>query len=189
MRSLLLIRFLLFFLLVLLTNLSANAQMLKHYNDSAKTVINTFYRGDSVLIGADTVFLLNKPTFKIYKRFYDKGRSGSGSFKAVIAEYEDVIHTKDDMLQSKEAYYQDLKSQFDALSSKSVAFMDKTSNGLMQVSATLEKTTTSLIETQKLLEESRKMLIDERRKQNFKALKFGIGGVLVGGLISLLAVN
>lgn len=176
-------------LLFIFTNTITHAQILKHYNDSAKTVINTFYRGDSILVGCDTVFLLNKPTFKIYKRFYDKGRSGSSSFKAIIAEYEDVIDSKDQMLTAKEVYYQELRSQFDALSSKSAAFMDRTSTGLMQVSSTLEKTTTTLIETQKLLEESRQMLIEERRKQNFKALKFGIGGVLVGGLISLLAVN
>ena len=189
MKAVLLRQYVLLILLLQLCGTKISAQSLKHYNDSAKTVVKTFYRGDSVLVGCDTVYLLNKPTFMIYKRFYDRGRSGSSSFKAVIAEYEEVIDAKDQMLSTKEAYYQQLRSQFDELSTKSASFMDRTSAGLMQVSTTLEKTTTSLIATQTLLEESRQMLIEERKKQNFKALKFGIGGVIAGGLISLLAVN
>jgi hypothetical protein len=182
-------RFLLLLLLAMFAGLEVRSQSLKHFSDSLKTVVNTYYRGDSVLISCDTVYLLNKPTFRIYRQYYQRGKNTSGSFKKVIAEYEDVIVQKDSMLSAKEAYYQALKSQFDELSGKSLAFMDKTSIGLQQVSSTLEKTTNSLIETQKLLEESRQMLIDERRKQNFKALKFGIGGLIIGGVVGLLVPN
>jgi len=159
---------------------------LKTFKDSSGISLYTIYRGDTLLIQCDTAFILNKATFHIYRNYYDKVRLKSTSFQGIMDSYESMIHQQDTMLRQKEFYYQQLKQQFDSLSGSSLAFMDRTSISLKGISASLDKATTSLVETQKLLEDSRKMLEDERRKRNSRALKFGIGGAVIGALVAAL---
>jgi flagellar biosynthesis chaperone FliJ len=159
---------------------------LKTFKDSSGISLYSIYQGDTLLIHCDTAFILNRPTFRLYKNFYDKTRQGNTSFKGIMDSYESMIHQQDTMLKQKELYYQQLKQQFDSLSGSSLAFMDKTSTSLQGISASLDKATTSLVETQKLLEDSRKMLEEERRKRNSRALKFGIGGAVIGALVAAL---
>lgn len=159
---------------------------LKTFKDSSGTSIYSIYRGDTLLIYCDTAYILNKTTFSIYKKFYDKTRQGNSSFAGIMASYENMIHQQDTMLRQKEIYYQQLKQQFDSLSGSSLAFMDRTSTSLQGISSSLDKATTSLVETQKLLADSRKMLEEERRKRNSRALKFGIGGAVIGALVAAL---
>jgi flagellar biosynthesis chaperone FliJ len=165
----------------------AHAQdLLKTFKDSSGTSVYSIYRGDTLLIQCDTAFILNKTTFNVYKKFYDKTRQGSSSFKGIMESYESMIRQQDTMLKTKEIYYQQMKQQFDSLSGSSLAFMDKTSNSLQGISSSLDKATSSLVETQKLLEDSRRMLEEERKKRNSRALKFGIGGVVIGALVAAL---
>ena len=160
--------------------------MLKTFRDSSGTSVYSIYRGDTLLIQCDTAFIVNKNTFSIYKKYYDKTRQGSSSFKGIMDSYESMIRQQDTMLRTKEFYYQQMKHQMDSLTNNSLSFMDKTSVSLQGISSSLDKATSSLVETQKLLEESRKMLEEERRKRNSRALKFGIGGVAIGALITAL---
>lgn len=162
---------------------------LKTFKDTSGTSVYSIYRGDTLLIQCDTAFILNKTTFNIYKKFYDKTRQGNTSFKGIMESYENMIHQQDTMLRLKETYYQQLKQQFDSLSGSSLAFMDKTTTSLQGISSSLDKATTSLVATQKLLEDSRKMLEEERRKRNSRALKFGIGGAVIGALVAALIVG
>ncbi|MCF6406885.1 hypothetical protein L3C95_28560 [Chitinophaga filiformis] len=162
---------------------------LKTFKDSSGTSIYSIYRGDTLLIRCDTAFILNKTTFGIYKKFYDKTRQGNSSFVGIMDSYENMIRQQDTMLRQKEFYYQQLKQQFDSLSGSSLAFMDKTSTSLQGISSSLDKATTSLVETQKLLEDSRKMLEEERKKRNSRALKFGIGGAVIGALVAALIAS
>ncbi|MBW8684518.1 hypothetical protein [Chitinophaga rhizophila] len=170
-----------------LTMLHTNGQgILKTFKDSTGTSIYNIHRGDTLLIQCDTAFILNKTTFHIYKKFYDKTRQGNSSFKGIMDSYESMIHQQDTMLRIKEFYYQQLRQQMDSVTNSSLTFMDKTSVSLQGISASLDKATTSLTETQKLLEESRQMLQEERKKRNARAIKFGIGGVAIGALITAL---
>lgn len=159
---------------------------LKTFKDSSGTSVYSIYRGDTLLIQCDTAFLVNKNTFSIYKKFYDKTRQGNTSFKGIMDSYETMIHQQDTMLRVKEFYYQQLKQQMDSVTNNSLVFMDKTSLSLQGISSSLDKATTSLVETQRLLEDSRKMLEDERKKRNSRAIKFGIGGAVIGALITAL---
>lgn len=159
---------------------------LKTFKDSSGTNVYSIYRGDTLLIQCDTAFVVNKNTLSIYKKFYDKTRQNNSSFKGIMDSYEHMIHEQDTMLRVKEFYYQQLKQQMDSVTNNSLAFMDKTSLSLQGISSSLDKATTSLVETQRLLEDSRKMLEEERKKRNSRAIKFGIGGAVIGALITAL---
>jgi hypothetical protein len=159
---------------------------LKTFKDSSGTSIYSIYRGDSLLIRCDTAYILNKNTFSVYKTFYEKTRQGNSSFKGIMDSYESMIRQQDTMLRTKEFYYQQLKGQMDSVTNSSLTFMDKTSVSLQGISTSLDKATTSLVATQQLLEDSRKMLEDERKKRNSRAIKFGIGGAVIGALITAL---
>jgi flagellar biosynthesis chaperone FliJ len=187
MKPLTLHRKLLLVLMLCLAVQQVHAQgTLKTFKDSSGTSIYSIFRGDTLFIQCDTAFILNKYTFNIYKKFYEKTRQGNSSFTGIMDSYESMIRQQDTMLKTKEIYYQQMKQQFDSLSGSSLAFMDKTSNSLQGISSSLDKATSSLVETQKLLEDSRKMLEEERKKRNARTLKFGIGGAVIGALITAL---
>ncbi|SFD58956.1 hypothetical protein SAMN05518672_102521 [Chitinophaga sp. CF118] len=161
----------------------------KEFKDCSTINVYTALQGDTILIKCDTSFLLNKPTFNLYQKYYKKVKSGSSSVKEILDNYDNIIVMKDSMLTQKEFYYQELKLRFDSLSDNSLTFINKTSDSLHAVSTALDSATNKLVDTQNLLKDSQKLLTQERKKATWKTLKFGIGGVVVGVLVALLLSN
>jgi len=162
---------------------------LKNFDDSLSKTAYVINKGDSVSVAIDSTIIMNKMTFNLYQRYYDRGRSANTSYKGVLNYYEDIIRKQDSMLVEKESYYRQLNSKFELLTGSAKSFMDQTGTSLQSVSNALGSAQVQLTQTQVLLTEANKMLSAERRKSNLKALKFGIGGVLIGGILGAILIH
>src|SRR5690349_13204192 len=83
--------------------------------DSVKFVSIGAGRGDTLLIGYDSAFILNTRTYNLYRDSYLKIKKGNPSVKALMDNYESTISLQDSMLKDKEQFYQLLKTNFDSL--------------------------------------------------------------------------
>jgi hypothetical protein len=155
-------------------------------NDGTSLQFIKSYKGDTVLNHLDTIIILNKATFKIYKAAYDKVKTNNSSIKELLANYENLIQLQDDMLNTKEKYYQDLKTKFDSLAGNATIFIDKSSANILQISSSLGKASDNLVETQKLLLDSQKLLEEERKNNWKRTLKVGVGGFTIGLTVGVL---
>lgn len=158
------------------------------FKDSTGRTAYILERNEVISIQCDTVYLLNKPTFRIYKQAYDKAHAGNALYTHLINAYRQTIDEQNKLLNIREGYYQQLKLAFDSVTTGSLAVLERSDTRLQTATSALDKATVHLKETQLLLEDARQKLIEENRKRNAKALKFGLGGIAIGALVTGLIV-
>ncbi|MBE7170234.1 MAG: hypothetical protein INR73_06575 [Williamsia sp.] len=140
-------------------------------------------RGDTVVIGYDSAFLLNKKTFALYKNTYQRMQSKDPSSAKLIGEYESLINLQDSMLRAKEQYYQGLKSNFDQLSSTASSFADRTDVNVKAINTSLLNVGGEINNIKSLLDDA----LAKLKKQNGQKIKVAISGFAVGvGVASLI---
>src|SRR4051794_25287466 len=139
-----------FYLLVIVRSIffsnACSSQALVGVNDSTGLHSYSTTRGDTIVIGYDSAFVLNKKTFKLYHDNYQKVKNGNTTTTSLIENYEKLITFQDSMMKSKEAYYQGLKSNFDSLVNHSNNFVDKTAANINSIEQSLATATAQLNE-------------------------------------------
>lgn len=184
LKPVLLIAMCLFF-----STLQGIAQGLKKFTDNSHKKVYRYVKGDTLMIDCDTVIVLNKLTFSIYDQYYRRGQNSVNELKSISDGYEGIIKKQDSLLAAKESYYQVLNTKMDSLVTRSKNFADKSSSDLTQLNTQLTDASTKLTDTQRLLTDAQKMLADENKRQNRKALKFGIGGAVIGAVVAFLIAH
>lgn len=165
----------------IMNNASAQNKLKKVIDGNSIMVARTFY-ADTLLIFCDTIYVLNRPTFKVYEAAYDKKRTQSD----LVSSYDNLIRKQEEIINQKEEYYQDLKSKFDSLVGKSNVFISTSTTNISQISSSLSRATENLVETQKLLTDSQKLLEEERKNSWKRTLKIGVGGFSFGVAVTAL---
>jgi hypothetical protein len=138
------------------------------------------FSGDTLLIRSDTIFIINKASFKKYLTTFEQLNNKNLLAKELVANYENLIQLQENALNTKEAYYQELKSKFDSLAGNATIFIEKSSTNISQISTSLGRASDNLVETQKLLLDSQKLLEEERKNNWKRTLKIGVGGFTIG---------
>ncbi|HEX8278797.1 MAG TPA: hypothetical protein VF540_08880 [Segetibacter sp.] len=136
----------------------------------------TTIRGDTILIGYDSAYVLNKKTFKLFQENYKRVQNGNPTLKLLFANYENVIALQDSMLKTKEGYYQQLKANFDSVITHSNTFIDKTSLNINSIDNSLSNATNQLNNIKLLLDDS----LDKLKSVNRQRIKLAVGGFVVG---------
>ena len=178
-----------FILLVCTASKGFGQRKLVTFNDDSKAKIYRFVKNDTIVVELDTAILLNKLTYHIYDTYYEYGRKNSTTQFQLYNEYKTISNTKDSLLAIKETAYQDLKAKFDAVVNVSSSSANKLSSDLTVITKKLTDSENSLAIAQQALTDAQQKLKDESRRQNGKALKFGIGGVLIGAIITAIIIH
>ena len=176
------------FLMAMVVFGSASAQTaIPAIQDSTGLHAYSVLKGDTVIIGYDSAYLLNKRTFALYKNTYRRMQSKDPSTAKLISEYENMLGLQDSMLRAKEQYYQGLKSNFDSLSSTASSFADRTDGNVKAINASLTNVSGEIGSIKLLLDDS----LAKLKNQHKQKAKAAIGGFTVGvgvaALIFLLA--
>lgn len=168
--------------LLLLISTRCMAQKPIEFNDSSNEKIYRFFNGQLLIIKVDTAIVLNKLTFLKFQSYPKQVRS-------ITDQYMAVIQSKDSLYNIKETYYQLLKTKYDSLYTASRSMADASSNKLNNIDSGLSKSTTDLTAAQEQLKKAQDLLAQEHRQMNLKAIKFGLGGLVAGGLIALIIAH
>ena len=166
-------------------NVSAQNKLVDINDGTTPQALKRFY-ADTLLIHCDTIYVLNKVTFKLYNDEYIKAKNKDEKTNRLITNYENMIQVQIDMLNTKERFYQELKSKFDSLAGNATIFIDKSSTNISQISTSLGRASDNLVETQKLLSDSQKLLEEERRNSWKRTFKIGVGGFSFGVAVTAL---
>jgi len=140
-------------------------------------------KGDTVLVGYDSAYILNRRIFKLYQDNYKRVQSGNPSLKKLLDEYEHLLAFQDSMLREKETYYQGLKTNFDSLVSSSNRFADRTDTNITAINQSLSNASSQLNNIKVLLDDS----LNKLKLVNKQKFKWALGGFTVGiGVASLI---
>ena len=133
-------------------------------------------KGETVLIGYDSAYILNRRIFKLYQDAYKSVKAGNPSQKKLMDEYERLIALQDTMLKQKEEYYQGLKTNFDSLVTTSNRFADRTDMNITSINQSLTNASNQLVNIKALLDDS----LNKLKQENKKKFKWALGGFAVG---------
>src|SRR6478736_5473054 len=86
-----------FAVLVLLFAKEAHSQV-NEIKDSTGLKTYSVGKGETVLIGYDSAYILNRRIFKLYQDAYKSVKAGNPSQKKLMDEYERLIALQDSML-------------------------------------------------------------------------------------------
>ena len=165
----------------------SQAQDVREIKDSTGLKTYSVGRGETVLIGYDSAYILNKRTFKLYQDNYKRIQAGNSNIKSLMDQYEHLIAFQDSMMKEKEAYYQGLKTNFDSLASTSNRFADRTDANITAINQSLSNASSQLVTIKGLLDDSLNKLKQEQKKRFTWALGGFAVGIGVGTLIAVIA--
>jgi hypothetical protein len=165
------------FLAVLFLLFTTDAQsQVNEIKDSTGLKTYSVGKGETVLIGYDSAYILNRRIFKLYQDAYKAVKANNPSQKKLMDEYERLIALQDTMLKQKEQYYQGLKTNFDSLVTTSNRFADRTDMNITAINQSLANASNQLVNIKGLLDDS----LNKLKQENKKKFKWALGGFAVG---------
>lgn len=177
----------LFAILLLVTGLHALGQQSQHWCLQKDYSVLRFYKGDTILVACDTVFLVNTATYGLYAGVFRNFNAKNSDVKKLAILFDQSKELYENRIHQQTLEYESLKKQFDDLVGQSQAVAHQTSDKLLAVDNTLTRIDRNIANAQTNIEEAKKLIREEIRLGNRQRLKWGIGGVAFGVAITAVA--
>ena len=152
----------------------------KTLDDCASLQTVLLLSGDNFLVKCDTVYLLNKLTFRQYDGAYRDIRKRGSSISNLMNAYDEIIGLQQTRLQEQAKSYDELRSNFSSLAGDTQTKIAESSTRLTSAVASLDNLNNDLVETKRLLGEAKEIINSEKNWLNVEKLLWGAGGVVVG---------
>jgi hypothetical protein len=166
-------------LLFLLLPVSVLSQP-KVFSDGETVQSVLFLAGDLVDIQCDSVYVLNKLTFRRYDSAYRDLRRKGTSVANLMNAYDDIMTLQENRIKAQNRDYQELRTQFLNITETANTRITDSSTKLGTAIQSMESLNRDLGETKRLLSEAKEIIEAERRGLNLEKLLWGAGGVVVG---------
>ena len=176
------------FTILLLSPLLALSQP-KAFSDGETIQSVLFRAGDLVDIQCDSVYVLNKLTFRRYDSAYrDLRRKGTG-IASLMSAYDEIITLQENRLKDQNRNYEELRAQFSTLTAEARERISDSSTRLGVAVTSMENLNRDLTETKKLLGEAKTIIEAEQRGLNLEKLLWGFGGVAASIILGVIISN
>ena len=142
-----------------------------------------YYRGDTIHVSCDTVFLINNATYDLYADVFKNFNSRNADIKRLTILFDQSKTLYENRIQQQTSEYQALKKQFDDLIIQSQNVVQETGARLSSVDNSLIRIDKNVVNAQTNIEEVKSLVRKEMRLSTTRKLKWGVGGLLVGLVI------
>jgi len=155
--------------------------------DNCRTLQSVvFNANDIVRIHCDTVYVLNKLTFRRYDAAYRDLRKKGTNIANLMNAYDELIAVQQKQLQDRDRSYNELLMNFKNLSEGTQSRIAASTTTLGSAVGSMEQLNKNLTETNNLLGEAQEILKAEQRSIFINNLLWGVGGVAVGLVAGIL---
>lgn len=151
--------------------------------DNLESVL--FVSDDVLLIRCDTVYVLNKLTFRRYDSAYKDLRRRGTNVANLISAYDEIIALQENRIKEQAQSYSELRENFGRLTAETQAQVGESAARLGQALNSMEALSKDLTETKKLLGEAKEIIEAEKRGLNLEKILWGAGGLIVGLLLGI----
>jgi hypothetical protein len=156
----------------------------------AETIQSVLFRaGDLVDIQCDSVYVLNKITFRRYDSAYRDLRRKGSSIASLMTAYDDIIALQENQIKEQNRNYEELRTHFLTLTGETQTKISDSSTRLDSALQSMENLNRDLVETKRLIGEAKEIIEAERRGLNLEKLLWGFGGVAVGIVVGVIVSN
>jgi hypothetical protein len=149
------------------------------FYDPGSLKVKRIFPSDTLLVSRDTLFLMNRFTFKLYNDLYNKNPEVQKTMKEGFELYEN-------QLKLKMREYGLLKEELDLRTKEAESFKQSADRNLKAIQSELERSRQILIGANLELEKLKKSLKEQRWKSVRQKSIWCLSGVCAGILITLL---
>jgi hypothetical protein len=174
------------FLLLTCWAVASSQTETKTFNDCGSLQSVFFTANDLVLIQCDTVFVLNKLTFRRYDAAYRELRRKGSNISKLMSSYDELITLQQHRIEEQGRRYDSLHTSFTDLSTHAGMQVSESSTKLSAALTSMESLKKDLVDTKNLLGEAKEIIQSEQRRFSLNNLLWGAGGVVAGIVVGVL---
>ena len=145
-----------------------------------------FYFKDTVRITCDTVFLLNKETYSFYFNLRKRINTADPKLKELVSTQNDLIKLYEKRIADMTLEYDTLRRTFDNTLGKSKSFIENSNSELTNINSSLTLAQTNITEAKDNISSVKLLLKDEMVKIRREKWTWGVGGAVLGALLTLV---
>ncbi len=145
-----------------------------------------YYFKDTVLITCDTVFLLNKETYSFYFNLRKRITMADPKLKELVSTQNDLIKLYEKRIADMTLEYDTLRRTFDNTLGKSKSFIENSNSELTNINTSLTLAQTNITEAKDNISSVKILLKDEMGKIRREKWTWGVGGAVLGVLLTLV---
>ena len=142
-----------------------------------------FFRGDTVILSCDTMYLLNPARFRLYRELHEAIKLDEGQ------TCKDLILTYEQSLADQEKSYAALLENAQKSDELTRQTLDCTQQELTEINAKMHLVSEQLAESQMELKTAEEKIKKGQKKSNRQKLFFGAGSAVVGLMIGAFIVR
>ena len=137
-------------------------------------------QGQTIKITCDTVYLLNKGTFKLLNSSYHSFKSQSGALSNFFNATDNYLYEYEQHEQEQVARFDSLRAYFQSLTDSSKQLVEVTNSQLRNISSNISAIESN-IDSARIKLESAQLIIQKNEKQKWwDRVKWGLGGLVIG---------
>ncbi len=161
----------------------------KTFSDGETMQSVIFLAGDLVDVRCDSVYVLNKLTFRRYDSAYRDLRKRGSSIADLMGTYEEIVSLQENRIKEQNRSYEELRAHFLTLSDETQRKISNSSDRLTSALQSMESLNRDMGETKRLLSEAKEIIEAEQRGLNLGKLLWGLGGVAAGIVVGVIISN
>lgn len=145
-----------------------------------------YYFKDTVLITCDTVFLLNQETYSFYYNLRKRINTADPKLKELISTQSDLIKLYEKRIADMTLEYDTLRKTFNNTLGRSKSFIENSNAELTNINSSLTLAQTNIKEAKDNISSVKILLKDEMTKIKKEKWTWGVGGAVLGVLLTLV---
>jgi hypothetical protein len=175
----------LFIMTCLLISLSNAKSYSQSFNCSGLSA-SRYYLKDTILVACDTVFLLNKVTYSFYRNQLKRINTTDPRLKELVSTQSELIKLYEKRIADMTIEYDTLRKTFQRNLSSSKNFIESSNSELTEIDNSLGKAQINIMAAKDSIASVKILLKEEMVKIRKEKWAWGIGGAVLGGLITIL---
>jgi hypothetical protein len=140
-----------------------------------------YYMGDNITISCDTLYLLNKLTFKRFNAVYKDPK-----LSELIATQDELIQVYEKRTAEQDEAYRDLKDNFEKVVNNSNLLIQTSKEELSGIKQSLESAQQNIDGAKTDIGEVKDLLKKDLHKANREKIKWVFGGLALGVLVMVI---
>ncbi|MBA3647928.1 MAG: hypothetical protein H0W62_05155 [Chitinophagales bacterium] len=136
--------------------------------------------GQVIKVTCDTVYILNKTTFRLLSSSYKNFRSQSGSLKNFFDAADNYLYEYDRHEAEQAAKFDSLRNYFQLLTDSSKNLVNITNAHMQTINADLSSIQLNVESAREKISSAQVDIVKNERRKWWDRVKWGLGGLVIG---------
>jgi hypothetical protein len=151
-------------------------------DDNAYQVLQQF-KGETIKVNCDTVYLLNKATFSLLYSSYTNYKHQNDSLTGFFTTADNYLYLYQQQVATQKEQLDTMQNYFHSLSDSSQRLVSSTVQSLQNINANLDSIEATVDSAKIKIAQAQKEIVKHERAKFLSHIAWGLGGLAIGAFI------